>query len=120
MTHADKLKQMYEHLPALGISPYTAAPPVYRLLWRLGVEVPPPLFTRFFPLALVMGAFFAIGWGGFMWLFFWSRESAPAGGIAVVSLAAGILFGLFMAGYIRYKANKLNLPLWSQYNGQQL
>lgn len=120
MTHKEKLKKMYEHLPALGISPYTAAPPLYRFLWFLGIEVAPPIFSSFWPIALFMGTFFACGWGMLMWFMLWSKDTnlSPIAAFSV-SLLAGILFGLTMAAYLRYKAKKHNIPLWSQYTGQQ-
>jgi hypothetical protein len=120
MTHNEKLKRMYEHLPALGISPYTAAPPLYRFLWLLGIEVAPPIFGAFLPIALFMGTFFACGWGFFMWFFLWSKDANPSTTAAIlVSLLAGALFGLIMAAYLRYKTKKYGLPPWSQYTGQQ-
>ena len=120
MTHNEKLKKMYEHLPALGISPYTAAPPLYRLLWLLGIEVAPPIFGSFWPIALFMGAFFACGWGFFMWFFQWSKDKDLSVIAAIlVALLAGTMFGLIMAAYSRYTAKKHNLPPWSHYTGQQ-
>ena len=119
MNHKDKLQKMYEHLPALGISPYTAAPPLYRLLWLLGIEATPPIFASFLQISFFMGTYFAVGWGLFMWLFLWSHQENPSLLTAfLVSLLAGSMFGVFMAAYLRYTANKLNLPSWSDYTGQ--
>jgi len=119
MNHKDKLQKMYEHLPALGISPYTAAPPLYRLLWLLGIEAPPPIFASFLQISFFMGTFFAAGWGLFMWLFLWSHEEGSSLLTAgLVSLLAGVMFGLLMATYLRYTAKKHNLPSWSEYTGQ--
>ena len=119
MNHNDKLKKMYQHLPALGISPYTAAPPLYRLLWLLGIESPPPIFASFLQISFYMGTFFAFGWGLFMWFLFWSNQEGPSPSTAfLMSLLAGATFGLFMAAYLRYIAKKHNLPSWSDYKGE--
>lgn len=117
MTHQEKIALMYRHTDALGISRATAAPPAWRLLWRLGAEVPPPLFVPFLPMALATGGFFALGWGLVMWLAFWSRQGMPVGVVTVSSLAAGVLFGLVMAGIYRYLARKHGLPTWAEYRG---
>ena len=117
MTHQQKLEEMYRHMAMLGVPKSTAAPPAWRLLWRLGVEVPPPLFTPFVPSALAMGVFFGLFWGLFMWGILWSRQGMPLGLMAAISLAAGALFGLIMAAYFRHVARKHRLPPWSEYTG---
>jgi Family of unknown function (DUF6404) len=119
MTHSEKLKKLYEHAPSLGISPYTLAPPIYRLFWRLGLEVAPPLFSAFLTNVLLMGGFFASAWGLCMWLFAWSFLGNISPVIVLpFALIAGGLFGVIMALYSRYKAKQLKLPPWSQYTGQ--
>jgi membrane associated rhomboid family serine protease len=118
MTHSEKLQKMYAHLPALGITPYTAAPPLYRLLWSLGIEIPPPIFSPFLMTAALMGVFFAIGWGSIMWFISWSRDpDFSVTSAAVAAVVAGLLFGLIMASYLKYKSKQLNLPPWSEYKG---
>ncbi|UWX03491.1 hypothetical protein H1235_10200 [Pseudoxanthomonas sp. NC8] len=77
MTDPDKLERMRKHMLALGVSPSTAAPPLWKLLWRLGIDLPPPLFMGFWHTALLMGSFFGLFWGLFMWLFMWSRQGMP-------------------------------------------
>ncbi len=120
MNHSDKLKRMEEHLAAIGVGKSTFAPPVYRLLWQFGLEVPPPLFAGFASLALLQGGFFGVVWGAMMWFGFWSRRSPPMPGWIAVSAAllAGVLFGLCMAAYFRYKAKQLGLPAWEHYSGR--
>jgi Family of unknown function (DUF6404) len=121
MTHSEKLTRLYEHLPSLGLPPYTAAPPLYRLLWRLGVQVAPPIFGTFLTNVILMGGFFAFGYGLCLWLFLWSFDVNLSPAIAMFSsIFAGLLFGIIMAWYFRYKARQLKLPLWSQYTGKNL
>lgn len=56
MTHTQKVERMYRHMAALGVSRSTAAPPAWRVLWRMGIEAPPPLFMSFMPVALVLAS----------------------------------------------------------------
>ncbi|WP_446728920.1 DUF6404 family protein [Pseudoduganella sp. OTU4001] len=119
MTHSEKLIRMREHLVTLGISPSTSAPPAWKILWCLGIEMPPPLFMGFWPLALFMGTFFGAFWGIFMWLLQWSSEGTPPLAILGASILAGVLFGLCMAMYCRSLARKHNLTAWHAYTGEQ-
>jgi hypothetical protein len=62
--HRQKVERLVADLRQRGVSPYTVAPPLFRLAWALGLAVPPPLFLGFGPLALLMGGFFGAFWGG--------------------------------------------------------
>jgi hypothetical protein len=117
VTHAEKLERMYRHTDALGISRATVAPPAWHLLWKLGLEVPPPLFAPFLPMALAMGAFFTVGWGLLMWLFFWWRQDMTLAAMLLPAILAGVLFGLIMAGIYRHLARRHGLPSWAEYRG---
>ena len=117
MTHQEKVEEMYRHMKAIGVSASTAAPPAWRLLWRVGINVPPPLFIPFVPGALAMGGFFGVFWGLLMWVILWHRKGMPLGVMAATALAAGVLFGLTMSGYFRHLARKHKLPVWSEYRG---
>jgi uncharacterized protein DUF6404 len=113
MTHDEKIEYLLKDLGERGISKYTVAPPLYRLLWGLGIEVTPPHFAGFWSLAPFMGAFFAIAWGLFMWVAAW--RDLPFAVTLVASLIAGFLFGTIMAGYYRWRARALALPSWQDY-----
>lgn len=56
--HRQRVGCLIEELGQQDVGPYTVAPPPFRLLWALGLEVPPPLFLGFRKLALLMGACF--------------------------------------------------------------
>src|SRR6266851_4942207 len=117
LTHRQKVDRLITDLHKLGVSPYTVAPPLFRLLWALGFNVPPPFFLGFLTLTLLAGAFFGIPffvilWGASMWLL--PRHLSI--GFAVVTYAGpGLLFGLSMAAYYRWKAARLRLPPWESY-----
>ena len=102
-----------EELHAQGVARYTTAPPLYRLAWRLGLEIPPPLYQPFKTLAVNFGIYFGVTWGVFMGCFIWlSKGPSIASFIALVlgSILAGLWFGVFMGAYYRRKAKKLRLP----------
>lgn len=115
MTHKEKLNKMFKELPERGIRKYEFAPPLYRLLWRIGIEIPPPLFSSFIFLFIFEGLLFGIPWGVFMWLFERSRNVMSAISYILGSIFAGIFFGLIMAINFRRQAKKYNLPLWKDY-----
>ena len=77
--------------------------------------MPPPHFASFWSLALLMGGFFAIVWGLFMWLVLWRGEDVAIAIAVVASLIAGTLFGVIMAAYYRWRARQLALPRWEHY-----
>jgi len=115
MNHQQKTELLVSDLASRGVGKMTIAPPAFALAWKLGIPIPPPHFLSFGTLALMMGGFFGVFWGILMWLVFWKRETLPAGGAFVASLIAGILYGLVMASYYRWKARKLGLPSWRDY-----
>ncbi|GGA87174.1 hypothetical protein GCM10011521_27000 [Arenimonas soli] len=117
MNHSEKVEAMQRHLVPLGFSPYTLAPPAWRMMWQAGLQTPPPIFMGFLPLAFGTGLFFAIGWGLLMWVFMWWREGMTVAASAGVALLAGLFFGLAMASYYRYYAKKHRLPDWPNYRG---
>ncbi len=134
MTHREKVDRFIEDMRERGVGTSSAAPPLFRLLWALGLEIPPPLFLGFLPLALAAGAFFGFFWGLFMAAFFliwlvvgegvlWGHAAIDLvwkglfglGVLAGGAFVAGLLFGLTMATYMRWKAARLALPSWDRY-----
>jgi hypothetical protein len=117
MTHRQKVEHLISDLRKQGVSPSTVAPPFFRLLWTLGLDVPPPFFLGFLTLTLLMGAFFGTLWGVFMWLLLWQAWHVPLEVVIMTSAGTGLFFGLSMAGYYRWKAARLRLPPWESYPG---
>jgi uncharacterized protein DUF6404 len=117
MTHRQKVDRLIADLGKRGVGAFTVAPPLFRLLWSLGLEVPPPLFLGFVTLTLLMGGFFGVVWGVFMWLLQWQSGRVPVETAVLNAVGAGLLFGLSMAAYYRWKAVRLGLPSWESYAG---
>ena len=114
MTHDEKVALLLKDLRQRGISEYTTAPPLYRLLWRLGITAKPPFFASFWSLVVTMGVLFGVLWGILMWFSGWQGELPVSTAIGLAVLA-GVLFGLIMAAYYRRKARQLALPRWEDY-----
>ena len=110
-----RIQAMRRQLADLGIADSTAAPPLWKLFWRMGLDVPPPMFMGFGRLALLMGGFFGLFWGFFMWLLMWSRQGMPAWLVFAAAALAGTLFGLAMAFHFRRLARKHRLLNWSDH-----
>jgi hypothetical protein len=112
-----KTQAMRRQLATRQIAPGIIAPPLWRLLWKLGIPLTPPLFLGFMPLALLCGGFFAVLWGLVMYLASWRTQGTPLINMLLVMLAAGAVFGLIMATVYRRHASGLQLPAWSDYTG---
>jgi hypothetical protein len=121
MTHKDKVQALYRHMQVLEVSEWTAAPPLWRLLWRVGYELPPPMFNAFMHNALLLGVVFGIGWGLLMAVAQTVLMPLPLMGSlatwAGAAIMAGVLFGLFMASYFHWLARKHRLGSWDSYTG---
>jgi hypothetical protein len=116
MTQSSKLDSYKQHMAAQGVGESTAFPPGWRLLWSVGLQVPPPLFLSFFPLATVTGGIFGPVFGFTVWLLQnrGAREMPVEHGLSV-ALVAGVGFGLAMAAYYRHMARKHRLGSWAAF-----
>ena len=115
MSHREKVDHLIADLGKRGVSQYTVAPPAFRLLWALGIKIPPPFFMGFGSLTLLMGVFFGVLWGVVMWFLQWQTLRLSLEVAILAAAGAGLLFGLLMAAYYRWKANQLQLPTWENY-----
>jgi hypothetical protein len=110
-----RLRQALALLEARGLGKSTYAPPLFRLLWKLGVSVPPPHMAGFAFNSLLMGGFFGVFWSLLMWLMLWGRQGMSLLGAATTALVAGGLFGLAMGWYMRSSARKRAIPRWQDF-----
>jgi Family of unknown function (DUF6404) len=112
MPYPQAVNEALEKLATTGIWRSNYAPPVYRLLWRAGVKVPPPHFAGFARNFLLNGVWFCVAWGLIMWFSTWSRSGVSGLHALVSSVIAGAVFGLAMAFYYRHGARKYQLLQW--------
>ena len=113
MLLAEKIECFKADFAQRGINEYVAAPPTWRLAWKLGFDVPPPHFMEFSQLVLFAGGLFGLLWGIAEVLFGWSSQGAAF--IGFTAVIAGVLFGVCLGAYYRHTAGKLDLPPWHQY-----
>lgn len=88
-------------------------PPATRLLWRMGVNIPPPHFCGFFFNTVLLGTMYGVAWGTFMWILTWRHHHTPLNA-AVIAALCGLSFGLTMATYYAYGKRKHKLPSWHE------
>jgi hypothetical protein len=115
MTFEDRRRRALAMLEDRGIAGWAAAPPPYRLLWRLGVRVPPPHFASLavnaalmtvmvLPILVVVFALNASPWGAALW--------------DVVSSA--VVGGCCGAVAYRKEAERHGLPSWLRLEHDEL
>ncbi len=106
-------------LAATGMRPSNYSPPLFRFLWWLGLDVPPPHFASFWSNALGTGLFFGPVWGAAMWVLFSLQVNVPLQTLVLVVGGAGGSFGLVMAAYYAYGRRKYALPAWRELDACQ-
>jgi len=113
MTEKEKREAFFAEMQAIGVKKNEQKPPLYRLLWKLGVNIAPPLYASGTQLVLV-DVFLAGGfWAFWMWLIVWKESPGVslAGG-----LLFGLLFGLMMRVQIESKRKKYGITGdWSEF-----
>lgn len=114
MSYPQAVKQALEKLATTGIWRSNYAPPLYRLLWSAGINMPPPHFAGFARNFLLNGVWFGCAWGALMWFGTWSENGVPILHALLLSVITGAAFGLVMAFYYRYGARKYQLPQWPE------
>ncbi len=112
MKTKDEVKAYIEKLYQQGVGRYTAAPPLYRLLWRMGLNIPPPFCQSFRMNVLVFGILFTIFYPIIMWMMNNLFTSWGTSVTVFQTVFTGVVFGLGMAGWIRWKSKKLDIPKW--------
>jgi hypothetical protein len=112
MTPIDKIQLAIAELLDRRVRKATAAPLPYRLLWRLGIAIPPPLFQSFVGLAVFHGLLFGVPLGAILACA--DRRLAPDGA-TILGTISGAIFGLVMAIHFRLEARRLGLPSWEAF-----
>jgi len=122
MSFEEKRRAAEAMMAAAGFKRNAYAPWGYRLMWMLGLNVPPPHFAGYGVNAVLMSAWFVIavavirimmeavtawlGWTDFAWrtVAVWWLTFVPF----------GLLFGPLLALYFAWSARKHRLPRWSE------
>jgi len=97
-------------LEAQGVSRYKIAPPLYRLVWRLGVNAKPPIYQSFGMLVLSNGVPFAVTMAILRILFPPLFGPSSIRKTIFVAGLAGLIYGLGMAYSIGRQSKRVQLP----------
>ena len=103
----------FQLLDKAGVWKSNYAPPIFRLLWRIGLNLPPPHFMSIASSAALTGTFFGVFWGIFMYRFAATTGDVKPSALLFSALCAGVLFGASMAAYYAFGRRKYKLPKWS-------
>ena len=106
-------------LDGKGLARVQSAPLLHRLLWRMGIALPPPILAGFVTNALVQGLLFGLFWTALMWLMLWQGSERPLALLLAAGLLAGALFGVVMAALMRSLRRHRKLPDWRQFLARQ-
>lgn len=116
MTFGQTVRRACDSLVSQGIDEYTAAPPLWRTCWAVGINIPPPHFLSFRTLVLVFGSVYVAVVGGLLWLVQWaSLMDIPGFIIGFVMLGGWPWFSFYMAGNYEQTARRLQIPSWKSY-----
>jgi len=114
MTFEQRREAALRLLDEAGVEPWSSRPRLWRLLWRLGAKIPPPLFMSAWARALFSALTFAIIWGTLMWILIWRAQKISP----LAALASAVFVGFFVGGMsaalAARKRRKLSLPQWGQ------
>ncbi|MBR7791257.1 hypothetical protein KDM87_01505 [Undibacterium sp. FT147W] len=99
----------------MPVSGYSS--PAVRLLWRMGIDCPPPHFARFWPVFFICGIYFGVTLGLLMWLATLYRPLFLSSSIPFGAVIGGCCFGFFMASYYAIGRRKYQLPRWEEIGG---
>jgi hypothetical protein len=108
-----KRTKALEILRATGMRKGNYKPPLWRLLWRLGVKVPPPHFIGFGAMALAFGTYFAVAVTLATWLVDWIRRGRIYLFPIVFTAIGAVIYGVGMSMYYDAGRKKHQLPNWS-------
>jgi hypothetical protein len=114
--HAEKLTTYYRDMKSRGVEPSDG--PVFRLLWMLGLQVPPPIFLGAWGSFLFPFGVFApmvLTAGAVLW---WQKPNSPPWIMwltASIFLLVAIGLGVYNVKATRSMALRLQLPSWDSY-----
>jgi hypothetical protein len=113
MKNSQKRINALQLMARTGSSKMDCAPMVWRVLWSMGFQIPPPHFSPFLLNLLISGLWF----GSFGGLILWAIRILNGDPIDVgFFIEVGVLavtFGILMAVYYAFFKRKHHLPSWN-------
>lgn len=120
MTFQTRREQSLAILRNTGMWRCNYEPPYLRILWRIGVEIPPPHFVPFSQMAMLATLWFSVVWGTIMWNLVWAKQGLTGIAAVCISCLAALFFGLSMGIYFAYGRRKYNLPSWASLDDERM
>jgi hypothetical protein len=114
VTAREKIDTAVDDLLGRGVAWQTAAPPHYRLLWWMGLHIPPPAFQSFLGVFAVNCVVFTLGFAAMAGIA--ERHHAPLELMLTFGPIAGVTIGLIVAVVYRFIAWRFGVPRWADYN----
>ena len=113
MNFDEKYAFAMRELEQSSISPANHTTLLVLLARKFGVQLPPPHYASFITNTLVTGGFFGVLWGTLMYFLIW-KDQHTVGSTVKIAAIGGLCFGLAMACYYKYSAQKNQLTPWSE------
>ena len=115
MTHCEKVAYLLDEVETRGMSRYVVAPPLHRLAWRLGVEIPPPHFQGFLAVFLSFLGSDGLLIGIVSLVLAWTVTGHDVGVVIRQAVVLGGVSGFLRACAYRRQARRLDFSIWTQY-----
>jgi hypothetical protein len=116
LTWNKKLDLFLIDMDKRGVGRLTAAPPVYRFLWKVGIKIPPPLFASLLWNAIFMSTYFFLMSEVVIRILFYGSSAGPV----YIPVLLGLLAGNLTAIITSVQKRRLRLPKWPRYLEQNL
>ena len=115
MERMDKVAAALERLEESGLPASFYAPPMHRVLWGLGLPVPPPHFCGFLTNLVYSSLGFGLLFACLMWVASSLGESKSPTELVTETVIMGLLFGALMATVYRSGAKGKGIPRWGDF-----
>ncbi len=109
MKSREYIREYIDALKTQGVSPYSAAPPFYRILWRLRINITPPLNQT----PVWYGMLHGLAFGAFVGMYYhFTGLRITLLWLLLLVFIEGLFFGAIAARINKKKAKNLTLPDW--------
>ncbi len=118
MSYPPRVEAALKDLTGHGLKLRNCAPPLHRLMWRYGLNIPPPHMAGFLSNFISTSLVAVPGSALALWLYQFIRAAESTPPILIPSLVSGISAGLAVACYFWYTAIEHDLPRWSSISSE--
>lgn len=115
MEHREKVDRFVADLTGRGAWKSNIAPPLWQLFWKLGWNVRPPIYLRFFEILFSMGLLAGVLWTAAMWYTRHRHEPGLSTGLLVGGVVFWIGFSAVYAVIVAWMRKRYGLTTWNAY-----